>query len=311
MGHYPQKYQQRWIKAFRMNLKLPLILIIGFTCSIFGNRIHPEQIQAQTPSVPEIPTNETLSAEEHFKRGSVTRAIQIWSKDIKNGNDILRVLYNRSQAYVVIKQYESALQDLNQLIRLQGAKTSTGVYIIRGIALSELNRLPEAIEDFNQAERLESSYLIYANRGLAYQKLQQYPQALQDLSKSVKLAPTAIAKLNLANVRIKLNQFAEVIDEMNQLLDKEKVFFPAYMVRGIAYYNLGQYEASIRDCLYSLKIAPDQAEAYYYAGLSFAKLNRKEDAAQNLIRSADIYLRQNQADSYRQVLEKMSELNLQ
>jgi hypothetical protein len=56
---------------------------------------------------------------------------------------------------------------------------------------------------------------------------------------------------------------------------------------------------------------PDLPEAYYYAGLAFAKLNQKQDAAQNLTRAADIYLRNNQASYYRQVLEKMTELNLQ
>lgn len=68
---------------------------------------------------------------------------------------------------------------------------------------------------------------------------------------------------------------------------------------------------AIQNFVFSLKFMPDQPEAYYYAGLSFAKLNRKEDAAQSLIRSADLYLKQNQSASYHKVLEKMNELNLQ
>ena len=288
---------------------IPLtIMISGF---FLWNDINTSRVQAQIPSSPSIPDAANLSAEEQFKRGNMTRAIQIWSRDIKNGTEIAKSLYNRSQAYIVLRQYESALQDLNQLIKMQGVKTPVQVYIVRGIALNEMNRLTEAIEDFNQAEKLEPSLLVYTNRGLAYQRSGQLAKALEDLSKSVKISPTPIAKLNLANVRIQLSQFNEVISEMTQLLEKEKSFFPAYLVRSIAYYELGQYEAAIRDCVFSLKILPDQPEAYYYAGLSFAKLNRKEDAAQNLVKSADLYLRQNQSNNYRQVLEKMSELNLQ
>jgi tetratricopeptide (TPR) repeat protein len=270
-----------------------------------------QEIQAQTPAPNLPPIAAPSTPEEFFKQGSITRAIQLWSNDIRNGKELARSLYNRSQAYIVLKQYELALEDLNQLIKLQAINTPAQVYIIRGIALNELNRFNEAIEDFKQAERLQPSYLVYANRALAYQRSNQYNLALADLVKAVSISPTPITKLNLANVRIQLGQFAEVVNEMTALLAQDKTFFPAYLVRSIANYNLGKYEAAIQDCLFSLKIIPDQPEAYYYAGLSFAKLNRKEDASQNLIRSAELYLRQNQSQNYRQVLDKMSELNLQ
>jgi len=269
-------------------------------------------VQAQVSPVTQPPVvNSSLSAEENFQHGNLTRAIQQWSRDIKNGTNVVEGLFNRSQAYILIKQYDFALQDLNQLIQLQGQKTPAKVFLVRGIALSELNQLPEAIQSFNQSEKLQPSPLVYNNRALAYQRAGKLPQALEDLRKSVQVAPTFINRVNLANLRIQLGQFRQVIEEMNQLLATEKSFFPSYLTRGIAYYNLGQYENAIRDFLFSLKIFPDQPEAYYYAGLSFAKLNRKEDASQNLIRSADLYLQRNQSNSYRQVLEKINELNPQ
>ncbi|MEA5569030.1 tetratricopeptide repeat protein [Anabaena sp. UHCC 0399] len=269
-------------------------------------------VKAQIPPSTQPPVNNSsLSAEENFQHGNLTRAIQQWSRDIKNRTNIVEALFNRSQAYILLKQYDFAVQDLNQLIQIQGQKTPARVLIVRGIALSELNQLPEAIQSFNQAEKIQPSPLVYNNRALAYQRAGQLPQALEDLRKSVQLAPTLINRLNLANVRIQLGQFKQVIEEMNQLITTEKSFFPAYLTRGIAYYNLEQYETAIRDLIFSLKIFPDQPEAYYYAGLSFAKLNRKEDASQNLIRSADLYLQRNQSSNYRQVLEKINELNLQ
>ncbi|MHC5860216.1 tetratricopeptide repeat protein [Nostoc sp.] len=269
-------------------------------------------VQAQIPPINQPPVNNSsLSAEENFQHGNLTRAIQQWSRDIKNRTNIVEALFNRSQAYILLKQYNFAVQDLNQLIQVQGQNTPARVFIVRGIALSELNQLPEAIQSFNQAEKIQPSPLLYNNRALAYQRYGKLPQALEDLSKSVQLAPTLINRLNLANLRIQLSQFKQVLEEMNQMIVTEKTFFPAYLTRGIAYYNLGQYEIAIRDFLFSLKIFPDQPEAYYYAGLSFAKLNRKEDAAQNLIRSADLYLQRNQPTSYQQVLEKINELNLQ
>ncbi|MEB3338003.1 MAG: tetratricopeptide repeat protein [Leptolyngbyaceae bacterium] len=266
------------------------------------------QAQAVPPSQA-APTQQ--SAEKNFEQGDMTRAIQQWSRDIKNGNDVVRALFNRSQTYILLKQYEFAVQDLNQLIQLQGDRTPADVFVVRGIALSEMNQIPAAIQSFNQAEKLQPSALVYSNRALAYQRNAQFPQALEDLKKAIQLAPTPFNRLNLANLQLQLGQFTQVVEGMNQLLTQEKSFFPAYLTRGIAYYNLGQYETAVRDFLFSLTILPDQPEAYYYTGLSFAKLNRRDDASQNLIRAADIYLRQNQPNSYHQVLKKMNELALQ
>jgi tetratricopeptide (TPR) repeat protein len=285
---------------------LSFLIGIGIVWTTFSASVAAQV----SPSTQQPVVNSSLSAEANFQHGNLTRAIQQWSRDIKNGTNVVVALFNRSQAYILLQQHDFAVQDLNQLIQLQGKNTPAQVFLVRGIALSELNQLPEAIQSFNQAEKLQPSPLVYNNRALAYQRVGKLPQALEDLSKSVQMAPTLINRVNLATLRIELGQFTGAVKEMNQLLATETSFFPAYLTRGIAYYNLGQYETAIRDFLFSLKIFPDQPEAYYYAGLSFAKLNRKEDASQNLIRSAEIYLQRNQSSSYHQVLEKINELNL-
>jgi tetratricopeptide (TPR) repeat protein len=262
-------------------------------------------------STPSSGTKTPPSAEDNFHHGNLTYAIQQWSHDIKNGININDALFNRSQAYILLKQYDFAVQDLNRLIQIQGSKTPSQVYVVQGIALTELNQLQAAIQSFNQAEKINPSELVYSNRALAYQRSGQFKEALLDLTKSVQMAPTPVNQLNLANLQLQLAKYDQVVDEMNKLIAHEKYFFPAYLTRGIANYNLGKYELAIRDFVSSLTILPEQPEAYYYAGLSFAKLNRKDDATKNLLHSADLFLKQNQSNSYHQVLEKMNELNLQ
>lgn len=294
----------RKFHPFQLLLGIGILLTTCFTSFT--------SVQAQVlPSNQPLPNNSNASGEQNFQQGNLTRAIQQWSRDIKNGHNIVTNLFNRSQAYILLKQYQFALEDVNQIIQIEGKNTPSQVFVVKGIALSELNQLQEAIQSFNTAEKLDSSPGLYNNRALAYQRLGQLNKALVDLTKSVQLLPTPIARLNLANLRIQLNQFQQVVNEMNQLIATDKTFFPAYLTRGIAYYNLGQYETAVRDFVVTLKIWPDQPEAYYYAGLSFAKLNRLEDASQNLIRSADLYLQRNQSNEYHQVLRKMNELNLQ
>lgn len=207
----------------KINCWQPILsfLILGAAWVNLSSNIQAQSLPSKEPSG----ANSSLSAEDNFHQGNLTQAIQQWSRDIKNGIKVTDALFNRSQTYILLKQYDFAIQDLNQFIQIQGKNTPAEVYIIRGIALNELDQIPAAIESFNQAEKIQASPLVYTNRALAYQRAGQLNQALQDLKKSVQMAPTSITRLNLANLRLQLGQFDQVVKEMNQLITTEKSFF--------------------------------------------------------------------------------------
>lgn len=194
---------------------------------------------------------------------------------------------------------------------LEGKRVSANTLVLRGIALSETNQLPAAIESFNQAIAQQASSLAYNNRAITYQKMGQLPLALADLEKSVQLSPIPSHQLNLANLQIQLGQNQQAAQMMTQTITQDNKFFPAYVTRGIATYNLGAFEAALRDFTVALQIQPEQPEAFYYAGLAFNQLKRKPDAAKSMLRAAELYLQRNQAELYQQVLDKMTELKLQ
>ena len=277
----------------------------------------PLSVVAQTPLERSAATQSepTMSpaiatADENFQAGNLTRAVQQWSQAIRQDEDVTRSLFNRSQAFVMLEQYDFALRDINEIIALEGASVKPEVFLMQGIILGNLNRFSEALVSFEQAEYPQPTALIYSNRALVYQRSGNLQSALADMEKAVAWAPTAVNHLNLANLYIQLEDYEPAIEQMSQLLAQNETFFPAYLTRSIAYYNTGQYQNALQDLVYGLTIAPEQPEARYYAGLSLAQLNMREEATQNLIMAADLYLRQNRGDSYHQVLEKMSELGL-
>lgn len=293
MNQHPM--QHRVVK-----LLLGCSLVVGLNVTV-----HSRPLAAQ--STP----NPVLSADENFQNGNLTLAIQQWSQDIFQGKNLTNALYNRSQAYILIQQPQLALNDLDKLISIQGNSTRAEVFLVRGVALTELNQLDLAIASFNQAEILTPtpSPLLYNNRALTYQKLGQMELAIADLEQSVRFAPLPINRVNLANARIQQGQFDQAIADMNQVIAQQNTFFPAYSTRGIAQYHLGQYEAALLDFLTSLSLVPTQPEAYHYAGLSLAALGRTEDAKENLMRAANLYLQENQPEFYQQILEDISALN--
>ena len=217
----------------------------------------------------------TATAYENFQTGNLTRAVQQWTQAIRQEEDVVISLFNRSQAFVMLEQYDFALRDINEIIKLEGAAVKPEVFLMQGIVLGNLNRFSDALLSFDQAERQQPSALIYSNRALIHQRMGNLQDALSDMETAVDWAPTSVNHLNLANLHIQLESYEPAIERMTQLLAKDETFFPAYLTRGIARYNVGQYQAALQDFVYGLTIAPEQPEARYYAGLSLAQLEMR------------------------------------
>jgi tetratricopeptide (TPR) repeat protein len=318
MNFYTQRHYPTLVLKLAGGLLGWIILSTPFSVNAQNNGPHSPESLMMTSSLSAVEqtaessaSNASSNAVESFRSGNITRAVQQWNQEIRAGNDLVNNLFNRSQAYILLEQYDSALKDVNMIVTLEGAAVGADVLLVQGIALSNLNKFPEALESFNQSEMRQPSALVYSNRAIIYQRTGKFPQALADLTKAVELSPTPVNRLNLANLHIQLGEFALAVENMNQLIADDEAFFPAYLSRGIAYYNLNEHEAAIRDFLYTLTVSPNQPEARYYAGLSLEKLNFREEATQNLVMAADLYLQQDRSENYYRVLDKMAELGLE
>ncbi len=110
-------------------------------------------------------------------------------------------------------------------------------YNHRGAAYRrDIDDAVQAIEDFDQALRLDPSYaLAYYNRGLAYKNLGEYRRAIEDFDQLLRLYP----------------------DDAY-----------AYYDRGLAYDLLGDHARAIEDYDQTLRLDPDDSNAYTEAGQS-------------------------------------------
>ena len=250
------------------------------------------------------------SASESFQNGDITLAIQKWSKEIRAGENIELALFHRAQAYIVLSQYEFASIDINKLLSLQGEAPTQEALVVKGIVMTALNQLDEAILSFNKAEKLKPSTLVYSNRALAYQRAGKLRHAIADFQKALTVEPTLLNQINLSNAKIQAGDIETAVQEMSEIITHNPKFYPAYLSRGIAYYHQDDHELAIRDFIYSLNLGPAQAQAYYYAGLSLVELDHTQEAIDNLTHAADLYLQQGHPHLYHAILEKMDDLNL-
>jgi tetratricopeptide (TPR) repeat protein len=98
------------------------------------------------------------------------------------------VLRNRCGIYYTKNDYESALADCNQALRME--PNSAIGYNRRGLIWYRQDDYDRAIEDFNRAIRLDANFAYaYFNRGLAWRKKGDTGRADADETEAIRLDP--------------------------------------------------------------------------------------------------------------------------
>jgi tetratricopeptide (TPR) repeat protein len=126
----------------------------------------------------------------------------------------------------------------------------TTVYFNRANAHSDLNDFDQAIQDYDEAIRLDPfGSDLYLNRGLAYANKANYRQAVLDFDEAIHLYPN---------------------------------FALAYQNRCIAMTLLGRLEEALGDCNESLRLQPDNPRVFDSRALTYWLLGRHDEARQDL-----------------------------
>ena len=163
---------------------------------------------------------------------------------------IARAFSSRGGAYLRKRQYDRAIQDLNEAITRD--PNYAPAFQSRGTAYSLEAQNDLAIRDFNQANRLDpkSATSFYA-RGGVYNVQGQYDRAIQDFDEAIRLKP-----------------------------DLTPVFFAAtFRERGLAYVGKGQFGRAIQDYDHALRLYPKLAQASHDRETALNALRRPANVA--------------------------------
>jgi tetratricopeptide (TPR) repeat protein len=156
------------------------------------------------------------------------------------------------------------------------AYQTTGV--VRGIELYNAKKFAEAEQALAQAVQNDGENAqAHEYLGLARLSLRKLNEADAALSRAQELAPSSDSvKVGLARVQIEKQQ----LDGAEQLLKKAQEInsgnpdIPLYF--GAIKLGRRDYQAAIVDLEEAIKRKPDNAYAYYYAGLAYNGLNRTD-----------------------------------
>jgi DNA-binding helix-hairpin-helix protein with protein kinase domain len=205
--------------------------------------------------------------------------------------------YNQGNAYYKVGDYEGAIENYSQAIRLNTKDAQA--YLNRGNARYEVAQhsgdpdrvYKSAIDDFNHALRIKPSQgEAFLSRGIVRYEIAQYSKNPE-------------------------RDYQQAIYDFNQALKLNPRKAKAYVKRGIVQYKLAQYKgdlnkgynAAIVDFNKALSLNPQEAEAFLKRGIvryELAQYSGHSDraAVEDLQTAAKLFLRQGNIEEYQLAL---------
>jgi tetratricopeptide (TPR) repeat protein len=192
---------------------------------------------------------------------------------VEGNTTALPIAYNnRGNAYTAKGDYDRAIEDFDQSIKLKG--TYTKPFNNRGVAYLKKGEYDIAIEAFDEAIKLNPNYAdAFANRAAAYLKTNEYDRAARDYDEAIRLATNLEAVWNgRCWVRAILGALQAALEDCNKALQSGSNTPATYDSRGLVYLKLGQLGAAIDDYGSALRFEPKLASALYGRGLARRKM---------------------------------------
>jgi tetratricopeptide (TPR) repeat protein len=191
------------------------------------------------------------------------------------GEKLAEAYDNRAVGYRLKGDYDRAIQDYGQAIKLNGKFADA--YNNRGVVYDRKGDFERAIADYDQAIRLRPSPEAYFNRGNSYLGKNQYASAIDDYNQAIKLkADFAPAFDNRCWARAVVGILKPALADCNEALRFAPNNAGTFDSRAFIFLKMTQYDAAVSDYDAALRIDPKRAFALYGRGLARLK---NEDAA--------------------------------
>jgi tetratricopeptide (TPR) repeat protein len=147
-----------------------------------------------------------------------------------------------------------------------------------GNILYKANRIPEAMDLFNQASEIKPAVAHYS-LGNAFIEKGRTPEAIDEYREALRIEPDyAEAHTNLGNALLLTGRPSEAIDEYEQALRVNPVSAETHNNFGNALVQTGRASAAIDHFQQALRMTPNSASAHNNLGAALAQIGRTHEA---------------------------------
>jgi tetratricopeptide (TPR) repeat protein len=207
---------------------------------------------------------------------------------ISKNPDVAYAYNNRGIAKKNVGDYVGALEDFNQAIRLD--TMSSIFYNNRGTVLAIQKLYQSALADFDHALALKDNYHeAYFNRALVKKSMNDYDGLLADLDLAIKykkIFPTAYYERALEKNRRHDRQGA--LADIALAIKARKGYAEAWFLSGNIKKDMLDHQGAIADYNRAIRYYPDYAEAYNNRGFSQNALQAFPAALQDLNKALEL-----------------------
>ena len=178
--------------------------------------------------------------------------------------------YDRGNAYKNLKDYDRALADFSDALKLDPRYAHA--YLNRGFVYAAKNDADHAIADLNRSIQLDPAEpMAYFNRGLIYRVGKHNDDAaIADFSEVIKRGPDAGSAYYQRGLSFAdKGDFQRALSDYNEAAKRPPNDAPLLFARGIAYRSLNKFEPAVADFDAAIKIDASYAAAYEARGFAY------------------------------------------
>jgi tetratricopeptide (TPR) repeat protein len=221
----------------------------------------------------------------HYNRGNALlnkndydKAIEEFSQAIRLDPKYPGAYHSRGRAWEGKRDTEKAIADYTEAIRVDPKFTQA--YVSRNWLRRTRKEYDKAIEEFNEFIRLNPKSAIgYLERGYAWRDRGDTDKAIADFTEAVHADPhSSRAYMARALARRSKKEYEKAAEDYSQLIHMEPKSPSLYIGRGYVWLDKKDYDKAIADYTEAIRLNPKYAYAYVSRGSARRETKEYEKA---------------------------------
>jgi tetratricopeptide (TPR) repeat protein len=226
-----------------------------------------------------------LLYQQNKKAESIADFTKVIERNPKNAD----AYYRRGLGYISFgsqENYDKFFADQTKAIELN--RDFLPAYKVRAITNASIGNYDTAISDFNQVIRLEPEFALnYFRRGTAYYDIAYrdnfnpvtFKKALKDFDQSSRIDPKYLSTYGLrAQTHSLLGNKAAALADCDTLAELSPQGYESSSTRGAVFLNLREYAEAAQAYEKAIIASPKTPSVYFFAGVCYALLQQDDKA---------------------------------
>src|SRR5499426_2124525 len=195
-------------------------------------------------------------ANGYYERGQYDRAIEDYNQAIRLNPNHANAFSNRGATYARKGEYDRAIESYDEAIRLNPKHADA--FSNRGVAYARKGDYDRAVENYDEAIRLNPRHAnAFSNRGVAYARKGDYDRAIENYDEALRLNPKhANALYNRGNAYRHKGDYNRAIENYDLAIELNPKHVDAFSNRGLVRFYQGQFAAAVPDFSRAVKLTP-------------------------------------------------------